>query len=344
MVRWAFSIPRDERPRSSLPTRRARLTVEGLEDRSLLSGPTAAPGYTLSVFATNPAGSSQPDSIAVDGRKVYVGFGDGVAKDGSDGKSSTIVELDAAGAVVRTFSVPGHNDGLKIDPKTHRLWAIQNEDGNPNLVIINPATGAETKYTFGPVVNGGGFDDITFLGGKVYLSESSPANNPNTAPAIVRASLSGSTVSVSPALLGNASARNVVTKQQVTLNLQDPDSMTADASGNLVLTDQADDQIVIVKHPGKANQAVQVLPLTDSANNPVSVDDNLFRRGAASKVLLTDLSAGIIYSIKGPALKGGRSLSAALDIGKLGVANYQTGVFTPVITGLGSPRGLATLS
>jgi hypothetical protein len=318
-------------------------TVEKFEDRVVMSAPSVAPGYTLTIFATDPRGSTQPDSIAVDRGHVYVGFGDGVAKDGSDGKSSTVVEFNTAGAVVQTYSVPGHNDGLKVDPRTHLLWALQNEDGNPNLVVINPARGTETRYTFGPVTDGGGFDDITFRRGKVYLSESNPANNPNTAPAVVRAKLSGTMVTVSPVLFGNAAAINVITKQPVTLNLQDPDSMTASPSGNLVLTSQADDEIVIIKHPGEPNQSVSLLPLTDAAKNSVSVDDSLFRRGNAGEVLLTDLSAGIIYAITGPRLRPALSLTAAQDIGQLGTLDFGTGAFTPVITGLGSPRGLATL-
>jgi hypothetical protein len=338
-----FRNARDKKQRKSLPIRRTMPAVEGFEDRTLMSALSVAHGYRAAVFATNPSGSSQPDSIAVERGKVYVGYGDGVAKDGSDGKSSTVVEFSAAGAVVQTFSVPGHNDGLKVDPKTHELWALQNEDGNPNLVVINPATGTETEYTFGPVADGGGFDDITFLRGKAYLSESNPADNPNTAPAIVRASLSGTMVNVTPVLFGNATAVNVVTKRPVTLNLQDPDSMTANASGNLVMTSQADDEIVIVKHPGTAKQSVSLLPLTDAAKDPVSVDDSLFRRSAAGEVLLTDLSAGIVYAITGPRLRPGLALSAAPDIGELGSLDLATGVFTPVITGMGSPRGLATL-
>jgi hypothetical protein len=335
-------MPREKRERKLAPKRQAKLAVERLEGRAVMSGPTVAPGYTLSIFATSPSGTSQPDSIAVDGANVYVGFGDGVAKDGSDGKSSTVVQFDRAGTVEHMYSVPGHNDGLKIDPQTHLVWALQNEDGNPNLVIINPITHTETKYTFGPVANGGGYDDITFLRGKVYLSESSPTSNPNTAPAIVQATLSGTTVNVTPVLAGNATAVNKITKQQVTLNLQDPDSMTASPSGKLVMTGQADDEIVIVKHPGKSDQSVQLLPLTDSNKQPVSVDDTLFMRGEEDSVLLTDLSAGIIYKLTGPALEG-QTLSAALDIGQLGTLNFRTGVFSPIITGLMSPRGLAFL-
>ena len=344
MARWHFRKTFGKR-RNSRPYRRATPRLETLEDRTLMSasptaaasGLTVAPGYTVTTFATSPSGASQPDSIAVDRSRVYVGFGNGVAKDGSDGKSSTIVEYTSTGAVVQTFSVPGHNDGLKVDPRTHLVWAVQNEDGNPNLVIINPATGTQQEYTFGPVADGGGFDDITFLHGKVYLSESNPSSNPNTAPAVVVATLQGTMVNVTPVLLGNAMATNLVTGQQVTLNLQDPDSMTSDRSGALVLTSQADNEIVTIRHPGTNHQSVTLLPL------PVSVDDTLFRRGAAGTILLTDQGTGTIYRITGPALPRDEALSAALDAGELGVLNLKTGTFTPVISGLSNPRGLALL-
>ena len=82
-------------------------------------------------------------------------LGDGAAPDGSDGKSSTIVEYRPNGDIVTTYTVPGHNDGLRVNPKTKRLWAMQNEDGNPNLVIIDPIMGTQTIYTFGPTPHGG---------------------------------------------------------------------------------------------------------------------------------------------------------------------------------------------
>ncbi|MDB5353932.1 MAG: hypothetical protein JWN24_385 [Phycisphaerales bacterium] len=305
-------------------------------------GLKVAPGYKVSLFGTTPVGASQPDSIAVDGSKVFVGFGNGVAKDGSDGKTSTIVQYNADGSIVNTFTVPGHNDGLKVDPSTHLVWALQNEDGNPNLVIINPVANTQSNFTFAPPANGGGYDDITFLGGNVYLSESAPANNPNTDPAVVQATLSGSTVSVATVLLGNATAVDN-NHNSVTLNLQDPDSMTADPSGDLVLTSQADNELVIIKNPAAASQSVTLLPLSDAKKNAVSVDDTLFTASSGDSILLTD-QGGRIYQITGKALKSKHLvLSAAQDIGQLGMLNTTAGRFTPVITGLKSPRGLASL-
>lgn len=79
---------------------------------------------------------------------VFVGYGDGHAPDGSDGLSSQVVEFEMNGNPIHIFTVVGHNDGLKVDPTTHLLWAMQNEDANPNLVIINPEAQQQREYTF----------------------------------------------------------------------------------------------------------------------------------------------------------------------------------------------------
>src|SRR5215469_196833 len=116
-------------------------------------GPVAQPPYKLSVFAKSANGNSQPDSIVQWRSSVLIGFGDHVAKNGSDGKSSTIVQYSLTGKVQRTFSVPGHNDGLRLVGEDN-LWALQNEDANPNLVVINLGSGQMTMFTFAPTVHG----------------------------------------------------------------------------------------------------------------------------------------------------------------------------------------------
>jgi hypothetical protein len=312
------------------------------------AGVTVAPGYTASLFAAGPSGATMPDSIAVDGLNVYVGYNNGAAKDGSKG-FSTIAQFAPTGpkgtwTVVKTVNVDGHNDGLKVDPVTHKVWALQNEDANPNLVVIDfqPSTPTTVGYTL-QAVNGGGYDDIAFVGGQAFLTASNPQKDPNTDPAVVQIVLKGSAATITPVLLGNATATNVVTGKQVTLNLQDPDSMTADPSGNLVFTSQADNELVTVKNPGAPNQSVTVLPLSDAAKNPVSVDDTLFNPGAVGEILVTD-QTGAIYQVTVPAGSSAQAYSAAQDIGVVGTTNLATGVFTPVISGLGSPRGLAFLN
>ena len=53
---------------------------------------TAVAPYQLTVFAKAPTGLSAPDSVAILGDRVFVGYGDGHLPDGSDGLSSQIVE------------------------------------------------------------------------------------------------------------------------------------------------------------------------------------------------------------------------------------------------------------
>src|ERR1700728_4735356 len=82
-------------------------------------GQTASAPYQLAVFAKAPAGLSAPDSVAVLRDHVFVGYGDGHLPDGSDGLSSQIVDYKMDGSVAYTYTVVGHNDGLKIDPSSH---------------------------------------------------------------------------------------------------------------------------------------------------------------------------------------------------------------------------------
>ena len=312
-------------------------------------GLAIAPGYSASIFAAGPSGATQPDSITVDGLNVFVGYQNGAATDGSSG-SSTIAQFTPTGpngtwTVAQTWSIAGHNDGLKVDPSTHLVWSLQNEDANPTLVLINPATGTTTQYAIA-AVNGGGYDDIAFAGGKVFFTASNPSKNPNTDPAVVQVTLNNTTLTAAttPVLYGNAAALNLVTNQAVTLNLQDPDSMTTDPNGNLLFTDQGDNQLVTVLAPGTANQSATVLPLSDAANKPVSVDDTLFNPGSTGQMLVTDQNSGNIYQVTVPGGSSAQAFSAAQAIGELGTTNLTTGLFTPVISGLGSPRGLAFLN
>ncbi len=311
--------------------------------------PQAVKGYSLGIFARGVAGKyTAPDSIAVDNTHVFVGFGDGHKPDGSDGKNTQVVQYSRAGMVEHIYSVAGHNDGLKIDPTTHLLWALQNEDANPNIYLINTTTYTSTKYTFQALpAAGGGYDDIAFRLGKVYLSASNPAHNPNAAPAIVQARLENHTIAVTPVLLGNAAATDVVTGAKVTLNLQDPDSMTLDPSGDLFLTSQADAELIVVRKPGQQAQSVLQIPLTSPFGTP-QVDDTLFIPDSEGYVLIADKDANTIYSLHHDVYVPGAAYSAAQvatpgspAVSFLGKLDPEFGILTPVVTGLGNPGGLA---
>jgi hypothetical protein len=295
--------------------------------------------YTISTFATGaPNAYFQPDSIALLNRHIFIGYGNGAAPDGSDGKSSTIVEYKKNGDVVKTYTVVGHNDGLRVNPQTKQLWARQNEDGNPNLVIIDTTTGTQTVYRFGPTPHGGGYDDIAFRGNDVFLSASNPANNPNTAPAIVKAQISGSTVVVTPVLSAAATATDIPTNTPVGLNLQDPDSMIFNPLGDLVLDSQADAELIIVHHVGFADQSVYHLGLTENGS-AAQIDDTIFATSSHGVILVSDRDGETVYAISRNIFSPGAAYSATPAA--VAALDSDTGVLTDIVTGMVSPHGMA---
>jgi len=301
----------------------------------------ASAPYTVSVFATSiPGVDFAPDSIAVIDGDVFVGYGDGAAPDGSDGKSSTIVEYKPNGDMVTTYTVLGHNDGLRVNPNTHQLWAMQNEDANPNLVIIDPKTGTQTTYTFGPTPHGGGYDDIAFRGNDVFLSASNPANNPNNAPAIVKAQISGGTVTVTPVLSGTATAIDIPTNTPIALNLQDPDSMIFNPLGDLVLDSQADAELIVVHHPGYADQSVYHLGLTENGS-AAQIDDTIFATASHGVILVSDRDGETVYTISRNIFSPNSAYSATPTA--VAALDPDTGVLTDIVTGMVSPHGMAFL-
>jgi len=306
-------------------------------------GQTATAPYKLTVFATAPTGLSAPDSIAVLDGHVFVGYGDGHLPDGSDGLNSQIVEYRMDGSVVHTYTVPGHSDGLKVDPVTHKLWALQNEDANANLVIIDTETHFQRLYTFGSTLHGGGYDDMVFRGCKVYISASNPANNPNTGPGIVSARLEGNLVAVEPVLAGEASAIDIPTDTTIKLNLQDPDSMTLDPLGNIVLDSQGDQELIIVSNPDSANQRVLRLPfsyLTSGGPMSVETDDTALVTSSEGFLLFSDKGLNAVYRISKSAFVPGTAYTAADGGPFVGTLDMTTGIVSPIVTGLKNPGGM----
>jgi hypothetical protein len=311
-------------------------------------GPVTQKPYTLRVLGqstgtdTSKGQYSQPDSIVQWRNHIIVGFQNHVAKDGTDGKSSTIVEYSLSGTVLRKFSVPGHNDGLRIVGEND-LWSLQNEDANPNLVVIDLESGGQTKYTFAPPAHGGGYDDMRVLDGKVLMTASNPMNDPNKAPALVIATLRNGMVDVEPVLFGNASVTDIVTGASVTLNLQDPDSLTIDPRGNVVLDDQADSQLIFIKNVFSDERLVGRLGLTRAdTGKATTVDDTAFAPSPSSFMLFSDVGADKVYRLDHPGFgfEPGTAYSTSDTDGFVGVLNLDNGVITPIVTGLMSGRGM----
>ena len=319
-----------------------------------LATPVAVPPYTLATFSgVAPSGATQPDDLAVsaDGTDLWIGYGNGVDTFGKGGPSN-VVEYDIhSGAVLQNISIPGHVDGLKINPATDDVWATENEDGNPTLAIINHKNGKFKIYTFAPTLITGGFDDLVFsaTGSKdVFVVASSQTDI--TKPVIVQ--ISSKPKKTNTPLLSTQSGNpstvwNVVTNEaETTDQIGDPDSMTLDPAGELVLDNRSDDSLYIVRASSAAKPVLRV-PLT-LASAPVEVNDTIFTTSATTgessttgTIFITDTSANAIYMLSKPYFPSNEVYTAANVAGDVGLVDLNTGVVTPVATGFAGVHGLA---
>jgi hypothetical protein len=332
--------------RTALVAAVAIFALAGLPRAAAAQAVAVAP-YTISTFAQSADSYSDPDSIAFNATNIFVGYGNGVAPTG--GGNSTIVKYAMDGTVVTTYTVAGHNDGLRIDPASGDLWALQNEDANATLIIINVKTGKQKTFTFpSPAPHGGGYDDVAFAKGVTFVSASNPANNPNTGPAIVSVDPTGKTIKVKSVFAGNATATNVLTGATDTLNLQDPDSMTFDTDGNLVLDSQADGELVILQFAGQKCQKAFVVPLTYPVSGvltPLMADDTAFVSSTSGFLLFADKGLQTVFKVTAPFFMRGDAYTGfqndAGTAGFLGRTDLTSGVSTPIVTGATNPGGVA---
>ena len=263
----------------------------------------------------------------------------------------------------RISTIPGHVDGLKINPVNGDVWATENKDGNPTLAVIDPKSGAFKIYKFDPMLITGGFDDLVFVpkpqtgSGQedeaspkedVYIVTSSQADT--TTPVIVRISgpLRTNNTKVEAVLPGAPYAVwNVVTNQaEATDTVGDPDSMTLDPAGELVLDNRSDDSLYIVRNPKAAISLLRV-PLTLSGA-ALEVNDTIFTTSetthvssTAGTIFVTDTSTNAVYMLTKPYFPSNEIYTAANVANVIGLVDLNTGVVTPIATGFKGLHGLA---
>lgn len=301
-------------------------------------GLAAIPGYTISLFARQPSGITGPDSLVVDNGFVYIDYQNTTAKDCTDQNSSTVVQYDMNGKMLKTYTVPGHSDGMRADPSTHLLWVTSCEDGNPKFVTIDPTSGTVTPYTFPKTPHGGGYDDLCFLNGMVFIAASNPSTNSagvNVYPAIDKITLGSGKVNLTPVLMGNATATDLIANAKTTLNEVDPDSMTVDTNGDLVLVDQGGSELVFLKNPGTPQQTVTRMPVGDQ------LDDTVWSPSTAGRLLVTDGTIGNTYWINAyPGTVYTQAPDDSGTVGFVGVINMSTGLIRPIVIGFAKATGM----
>lgn len=278
-----------------------------------------------------------PDSITSDSTSIYVEYSNGASATGAGG-SSTIVRYGFDGSVLNSYSVPGSVDGLKFNTFSNQLWALQNQDGNSTVTVINPSNGAQTFLTYASTpanaitTAGNGFDDAVFTSATgAYLSRTNPRGDSNAAT-IVFSSLSGNILNLSPVLLYGAAPAL----------MNDPDSLKQDQNGNLVLSSGDDGATIRVQNPG-VSQIVTSFQLTDLSGAAVSgLDDTAFTNATNGTLLVTDTPNNVVQALYITGLTGTTEFASIGSLNSVGIVNQSTGAVTPIgsFASNAAPHGL----
>jgi len=297
---------------------------------------------STSIFATAPDGAKSPDSITAGNNSIWVEYGDSAKSDGSGG-SSTIVQYDLLGTVQNTYTLPGLADGLKVDPATGDVWALQNQDGNSTLTLLDPGTNQVSSplsyaapYTYG-ATSTRGYDDVAFVGQKVFLSYTNPKNpgDPVVQQLTNGTAPFGSLQTTNVLRFGDTGTNLVTGETNQPLPVTDPDSLKALPNGSLILTGEDDKAFTIITNPGTTQQGASFLNLPADSTSP----DDVIMPAATSgtfyisnqndnnvlAVRVTDLNTKDLYASVGTAVEQ---------------IDPSTGTVTPIITGLNGSHGL----
>jgi hypothetical protein len=343
-------------------------TTEVSDRSSVASG-----GYTSQVFATGvtiqhptskgKASVFQPDDITKLGSDIFVAFQNGVGPEGetmSGVDSSTIVEFSSSGSKVRQWEVIGHADGLTADPAKGQVIVTANEDANPHLFTINPASSKAVSYTVPALPSHGGLDAISIWHGMVLISASAPGTSGKAPPqasypAVYVATLNSSTHKASVrGLFGDeasATQANAGKTGTTHLALTDPDSNEVVPSyakhfgGQFMLTSQGDGEQIFV--PNASAKTLSVLKLSQAGS-----DDTAWPSGRSGTLYVTDNSTDLIWKVTGPFTRGEELVAASpcdansasqscLAKPYLASVNMATGAMTKLpLTSQIQPKGL----
>lgn len=293
---------------------------------------------TQQVFATGAAvGATSPDSLVFGAGSLWAAYSNGADSTGAAG-SSLVVRYSPSGAVLKTFSIAGNVDGLRIDPSGN-IWALQNQDANSTLTIINPNTNVATTSMYGSSYNdsgnyaGRGFDEAAFTDGQTYLSVTNP--NAGSDPIIVQLN---SGLQITGLLASTFTGKNLATGQTGSFTITDPDSLKLTPGGDLALTGEGDKALVFVHNIGAPGQSVSFLPLLGTSGQTISgkPDDTVFPTASQGLFFVADTGANTIYVLTATGLAPNSVyVSTGTTFGSL---DLTTGIVTPVFNGT-SPHG-----
>ena len=308
----------------------------------------AAPTVSVSTFATGSAVMAKdPDSITSGDGSVWVAYGNGADSTGASG-NSTVVRYSPSGTVQHTYTIAGLVDGLKFNPVTGMIWALQNNDGNSTLSLINPASNTVSPaLTYAGLTSGRGYDDVAFLNGKVYLSYTNPVNPGDPVLQILnQGNMPSGTLSTTSILTAHDTTPAFTSTGQAP---PDIDSLKSTPSGQLVLTSEGDvpafasndGRYTLISNPGMLTQSVINVRVTMGGINVTGMDDVLFPGATAGTLYVSDTPSNTVYAIKLTGLDPNTPIVSLGSFGEVGLVNLVTGVVgMQLLGGLSSPHGL----
>jgi hypothetical protein len=296
----------------------------------------------ITTFATGTAvNATGPDSIALSQNSVWVSYTNGADSTGLSG-ASTIVQYRLNGEVRHTYSIAGSVDGLKVDPRTGQVWALQNQDGNSTLSLINPkAHTVSSPIPYAATSGTQGYDDVVFRLDRVFLSYTNPVAP--TDPTIQVLENGSNPLAVTPVLLMGATGTNLATGQPNQPTAQtDPDSLKLTPTGDLMLSSGADGQLIFVEKPGRPNQSVSFLQLlAPSTGLAVSgLDDAVFATATKGTFYLADTNNNRILKIEVDHVPVGSLFASVGSLNELAVVDTHSGLTTPLVSNLNGPHGM----
>ena len=301
-------------------------------------------------FGVTPAGLKSPDSITIGGNSLFAVFGNGADSTGLSG-SSTIIQYDLSGKVQFSYTVAGSVDGLKFNPVTGQVWALQNQDGNSKLSVIDPiAHSVSAAYQYANASATRGFDDVVFKGTRVFLSYThAAAANDATIVELVggQAALqSGSPLMTTPVLTFGATSVDTTTGIVGNVPQIDPDSLKVAQNGDLIFSSGDGGVIIDVKRPGEVSQSVSFTPIKGVTAGAAGLDDVIMPVSSAGTFYVADASGNRIATFHATGLNTNDyygSVGGAQNA--FGQIDPTTGAFTALVSninesGFGSPHGL----
>ncbi|SHH19443.1 hypothetical protein [Bradyrhizobium erythrophlei] len=290
----------------------------------------------ISTLTVAPAGSSAPDSITLANGDIWVAYTNGADSTGLSGHS-TIVEYDHSGKIDHTYQISGYVDGLKFDPVTGEIWALQNQDGNSTLSIIDPEDHTVSKpLSYAVPSSTSGYDDVVFTHGKVFMSYTNPMNPGD--PTLVQLTSGNDPdhgpLTVKPILALGDTGTNLETGKTEVIPQTDPDSLKLAPNGDLLFSGGADQTIIDVHDAGTSHQSVaftqiQGVPAGAGLDDVIKVD------ASAGTFYLSDTADNRVLAVHATGLNSNDYYASVGDA--FGVVDPLTGQFTALVSAANAP-------